>query len=91
MKDLDINLEEELAAIRLHKAGKKSLITRRLEVPLPPQKIRKKLKLSQASFAVLLGVSTRTLQDWEQGRRQPTGPALALLRIAQRYPEAFLH
>jgi DNA-binding transcriptional regulator YiaG len=43
--------------------------------------------LSQARFAQVLGVSTRTLQEWEQGRRQPSGAARALLTIAARMPE----
>jgi putative transcriptional regulator len=43
--------------------------------------------LSQAQFALLLGVSVRTLQEWEQGRRQPSGAAKTLLKVAQRHPE----
>ena len=43
-------------------------------------------KLSQSEFAALLGVSLRTLQEWEQGRREPSGAAKTLLRIAQRHP-----
>jgi len=43
--------------------------------------------LSQSAFAGLLGVSLRTLQDWEQGRRQPTGAARSLLLVAQARPE----
>jgi putative transcriptional regulator len=49
---------------------------------------RSKAGLSQSAFAALLGVSTRTLQDWEQGRRQPTGAAQMLLRVAVAHPEA---
>ncbi|AGL85658.1 putative transcriptional regulator [Pseudomonas protegens] len=49
---------------------------------------RAKVGLSQSAFATLLGVSLRTLQDWEQGRRQPTGAAQTLLRVASQYPEA---
>jgi len=49
---------------------------------------RAKVGLSQSAFAALLGVSTRTLQDWEQGRRQPTGAAQTLLRVAALHPEA---
>ena len=48
---------------------------------------RKASGFSQAQFAVLLGVSVRTLQGWEQGRRQPTGAAKTLIAIAQRNPE----
>ncbi|MBU2568685.1 MAG: helix-turn-helix domain-containing protein [Gammaproteobacteria bacterium] len=43
--------------------------------------------LSQTEFAKLLGVSPRTLQDWEQGRREPTGAAKTLLRVAITHPE----
>ena len=52
--------------------------------------IRTKTGLSQARFAVLLGVSVRTLQDWEQGRRVPSGAARTLLMVADRNPRALL-
>lgn len=52
--------------------------------------IREKTGLSQSKFAALLGVSVRTLQDWEQGRRAPSGAARTLLLIAQRSPRALL-
>jgi putative transcriptional regulator len=52
--------------------------------------VRERLDVSQGEFAVMIGVSTRTLQNWEQGRRQPEGPAKALLRIAARNPGAVL-
>jgi putative transcriptional regulator len=52
--------------------------------------IREKTGLSQARFAELLGVSMRTLQDWEQGRRAPSGAARTLLLIADRNPRALL-
>jgi putative transcriptional regulator len=58
--------------------------------PSPPKAIRQKLKLSQSAFASLMGVSSRTLQDWEQGRRKPQGPAKSLLRIAEQHPEIFI-
>ena len=48
---------------------------------------RAKTGLSQAAFAALLDVSVRTLQGWEQGRREPTGAAKTLLRIAEKHPE----
>lgn len=52
--------------------------------------IREEYGLSQAKFAALLGISVRTLQNWEQGRRRPHGPARVLLRVAARHPEAVL-
>ncbi|WP_289848634.1 helix-turn-helix domain-containing protein [Paraglaciecola arctica] len=54
-----------------------------------PKIIRSKLKLSQSAFAVLLGVSIQTIQDWERGRRSPQGPVIAFLRIAEQHPEVF--
>ena len=52
--------------------------------------IRERLGLTQAHFAALMGVSSRTLQNWEQGRREPDGPAKALLRVVEREPQAVL-
>ena len=52
--------------------------------------IREEYGLSQAKFAALLGISVRTLQNWEQGRRRPQGPAKVLLRVAARFPKAVL-
>lgn len=48
---------------------------------------RKKSGLSQTEFAKLLGVSVRTLQEWEQGRRKPSGAAKKLIEIAERHPD----
>ena len=48
---------------------------------------RQRLGLSQSQFAGMLGVSARTLQDWEQGRREPSGAARTLFRVAERHPE----
>jgi putative transcriptional regulator len=53
----------------------------------PVVSARMKSGLSQARFAALLGVSVRTLQEWEQGRRQPSGAAKTLIAIAQKRPE----
>lgn len=58
--------------------------------PADIKSIRTKLKLSQSEFAMLIGVSVSTLQNWEQGRRQPEGPARALLKIASEKPEALI-
>lgn len=51
---------------------------------------RARVGLSQQDFARLLGVSARTLQDWEQGRREPTGAAKMLLRVAASHPEVLI-
>lgn len=51
---------------------------------------RSKLRLSQSQFATLLGISVKTLHNWEQGRRKPTGAARVLLRVAARHPEVVL-
>ncbi len=58
----------------------------------PPEirRVREHLDVSQDEFAVMIGVSAKTLQNWEQGRRQPEGPAKALLTIASRNPAAVL-
>ena len=53
-------------------------------------RVRLKSGLSQADFAAVLGVSKRTLEQWEQGRREPSGAAKTLLRIAERHPEVLL-
>lgn len=52
--------------------------------------IRERTGLSQAKFAALLGVSVRTLQEWEQGRRAPSGAARTLLMVAARNPDVLL-
>jgi putative transcriptional regulator len=80
---------EGIKEIKAHKAGKKVLRTYTLKEAASPQEIRAKLNLSQSAFADLMGVSLRTVQDWEQGRRKPSGPAMALLRIAEQKPEVF--
>lgn len=53
------------------------------------RRIRKNLALSQSQFAKLMGISLDTLKNWEQGRRQPQGPARVLLNIVARHPEVF--
>ena len=53
-------------------------------------KVRTKLGLSQSKFAAVLGISADTLQNWEQGRRSPTGPAKVLLKVVIRHPEVLL-
>jgi putative transcriptional regulator len=58
--------------------------------PADVRAIRAKLGTSQNEFALLIGVSVATLRNWEQGRRTPDGPALALLRVAARNPKAVI-
>ncbi len=80
---------EGIREIEAYQAGKGTLRTHKLKRPASPRRIRANLKLSQSAFAGLMGVSLRTVQDWEQGRRKPSGPAEALLRIAEQHPEVF--
>jgi len=89
-RDIGIEILEGIREVKAYKAGKKTLRTRTLKAPAPVREIRTKLKLSQSAFAGLMGVSVRTIQDWEQGRRKPSGPAIALLRIAEQKPDVFI-
>ncbi len=77
---------EILEGIREIKRGEYGRVT---TVP-SVQSIREKTGLSQSRFAQLLGVSLRTLQEWEQGRRLPSGAARTLLLIAEKNPRALL-
>ena len=56
--------------------------------PVDVKAVRRRLGKSQSEFARMIGVSVSTLQNWEQGRRRPEGPARALLRVAAANPEA---
>ena len=75
---------ELLLSIREMKAGKVQIAYS------PATEAREKTGLSQSQFAALLGVSVRTLQGWEQGRKQPSGAARTLLTIARTNPKALL-
>ncbi len=77
---------EILEGIREIKRGEHGRLT---SVP-SVSSVREKTGLSQAEFARLLGVSIRTLQEWEQGRRAPSGAARTLLMIAAKNPRALL-
>lgn len=77
---------EILEGIREIKRGEHGRVT---NVP-SVSSVRERTGLSQARFAELLGVSVRTLQEWEQGRRAPSGAARTLLLIAQKNPQALL-
>lgn len=73
-----------LESIRQMKAGKTHIVSS------PAAEARQRTGLSQSQFAALLGVSVRTLQGWEQGRKQPSGAARTLLTIARTNPKAIL-
>ena len=75
---------ELLQSVLEMKAGQVQVISS------PVIEARKKTGLSQSRFAALLGVSVRTLQGWEQGRKQPSGAARTLLAIASSNPKALL-
>ncbi len=75
---------ELLQAVQEMKAGRLHVVTS------PVIEARRKTGLSQSQFAALMGVSVRTLQGWEQGRKQPSGAARTLLAIASTNPKAVL-
>lgn len=77
---------ELLESVRQMKRGEAARTTQ-VSVTVASQ-ARMNLGITQARFAEILGVSLRTLQDWEQGRREPSGAARTLLRIAKQNPEA---
>ena len=75
-------------AIQGLKDTKRGRVGRTTKVKVSPVvEARVKSGLSQVKFAELLGVSVRTLQDWEQGRREPSGAAKSLIRIAEQRPD----
>uniref|UniRef100_C6E2D6 Transcriptional regulator, XRE family n=1 Tax=Geobacter sp. (strain M21) TaxID=443144 RepID=C6E2D6_GEOSM len=85
-RDAKRNIGEELLqAVRDIKAGKANHVST-LEIS-PIAEARQKIGLSQSEFAKMLGVSLRTLQEWEQGRRTPSGAAKSLIAIAIKKPE----
>ncbi len=73
--------EKLLESIRQMKAGLGTVVYS------PTMAARQRAGLSQSQFAALLGVSVRTLQGWEQGKRQPSGAARTLFKVAERHPE----
>lgn len=77
-----------LESVRQMKGDQAARVT---QVPLTAAaEARQRVGLSQKECAALLGVSVLTLQDWEQGRREPSGAARTLLRIANKNPKAIL-
>ncbi len=80
LRQADLIKRGQLKPGRVFRVNPKSNIVR----------VRGKLGFSQSKFAAILGISANTLQNWEQGRRRPTGPAKVLLRIAAKHPEVLL-
>jgi putative transcriptional regulator len=91
-RNINQELLESIEHVKAYKRGEmqfRTTIVTRKEMT-SPKAIRARLNLTQEQFATRLRVSVRTLQAWEQGRRAPSGPALALLRIAEQEPDVFL-
>ena len=85
-KEMEKFQQDLLKSVQQMKTGKAARTT---QVALSPiAEARNRLGMSQSELAALMGVSPRTLQDWEQGRRKPTGAAKTLLRVAIAHPEA---
>lgn len=82
-RDIGAELLDAVRAVKSGKIGKVNVVP----VSMAAQ-ARQRLGLSQAQFAGMLGVSVRTYQDWEQGRREPSGAARTLLRVAAIRPDA---
>ena len=81
-------LKESITQAGEIKRGQRKPARRRVLKTPKIKKIRGELGVSQEEFASMIGVSVRTLQNWEQERREPEGPAKALLTIAEKNPKA---
>jgi putative transcriptional regulator len=83
-------LKESVRQAGQIRRGERRASRRTIYKPADIRAIRERLGLSQSRFAMLIGISVSTLQNWEQGRRVPDGPAQMLLRVADRHPDALL-
>lgn len=84
--ELEESLREGMEIVRGEKQP-----SRTFQLDAPDIKaIRENMHLTQQQFAALMGISMRTLQNWEQGRRSPEGPARVLLQVAAKHPQALL-
>jgi len=93
-RDLFAELNSALVEAKDHSAGKLTLKTHRVnefsERDISPDEIvniREQFNMSRGVFANLLHTSSRTLENWEQGRSAPNGQAITLLKLVQRHPE----
>ncbi len=85
-EELVASVKEGGAILRGEKEAARTFHLDRLDI----KHIREGYNLTQVQFAAMLGISVRTLRNWEQGRRVPEGPALVLLRVADLHPQALL-
>lgn len=84
--ELTASLKEGGQILRGEKKALRAIPFDRLDI----KHIRAKYNLTQEQFAIMLGISVRTLRNWEQGRRVPEGPAMVLLRVADKNPKVIL-
>ena len=97
-RDLFAELNSALVEAKSHSEGKLTLKTHQLsnagELNISPDEIvniREQFNMSRGVFASLLHTSSRTLENWEQGRSAPNGQAVTLLKLVQRHPETLAH
>jgi putative transcriptional regulator len=83
-RDLEASVREGGAILRGERSPARAFVVGDPDVKV----LRNSFRLSQVEFAAMIGISVKTLRNWEQGRRQPAGPARVLLQVAARHPEA---
>jgi putative transcriptional regulator len=93
-RDLFAELSEGMGALAQAREGKRTLRTHAVEFKPAPQvtpkelvRVRERLKLSRALFAVYLRTNVRTLENWEQGRAKPIAQAALLINLVKQYPD----
>jgi putative transcriptional regulator len=84
--ELIASVKEGSSILRGEKEASRTFHLDKLDI----KRIRDGYHLTQAQFAAMLGISLSTLQNWEQGQRVPEGPAMVLLRVADKHPDAVL-
>ena len=85
-RELEASVREGGAILRGEKSPSRTFVLENPDV----KGLRDSFQLSQPDFAAMLGISVKTLRNWEQGRRKPVGPARVLLQIAAKHPELVL-
>lgn len=93
-RDLFVELSEGMTALAQAREGKRTLRTHAVEFKPAPEvtpaelvRVRERLKLSRALFAVYLRTNVRTLENWEQGRAKPNAQAALLINLVKRFPD----